>query len=114
MKIAVPKELHPNEKRVAIIPQTAKDLIKLGAEVEIEQGMGTGSKYSDEEYKQVGVGINSNRKNLLNSADIVLRLRKPPIEEIEWRLHGTIVCCIPGQLAYYYGESGEERLLLQR
>ena len=36
------------------------------------------------------------------------------IEEVELRLQGTIICCIPGQLAYYYGESGEERLLLKR
>lgn len=36
------------------------------------------------------------------------------IDEVESRLQGTIICCIPGQLAYYYGESGEERLLLRR
>jgi NAD(P) transhydrogenase subunit alpha len=90
LKIAVPKEVHPNEKRVAIIPQTAKDLIKLGADVEIEQGMGAGSKYSDEEYKQVGAAINSNRKDMVHSADIIVRLRKPPLEEIDWLKPGTI------------------------
>ncbi|MHC4563719.1 MAG: hypothetical protein ACYS8X_13240 [Planctomycetota bacterium] len=36
------------------------------------------------------------------------------LDEIELEMQGTLVDCIPGRLAYYYGESGEQRVLLER
>lgn len=90
MKISVPKELYPNEKRVPLIPQTAKQFISLGAEVEIEQAMGNSCGYLDQEYKEIGANINTNREDLIRSADIILRLRKPALEEIDWLKSGTI------------------------
>ncbi len=84
MKIAVPKETYPGEKRVPLIPTTVADLIKRGAEVEIETGMGVGSGYQDEDYTSVGASIQTDRKELISSADLILRLRIPPSEEIDW------------------------------
>ena len=84
MKIAVPKETYPGEKRVPLIPTTVADLIKRGAEVEIETGMGIGSGYQDEDYTSVGAKIQTDRKELISSADLILRLRIPPSEEIDW------------------------------
>jgi NAD(P) transhydrogenase subunit alpha len=90
LRIAIPKEIYPNEMRVPIIPANAKELVKLGAEVEIESGMGSGSDYQDDDYVQVGVKVETNREALIRSADMVLRLRKPPIEEIDWLKEDTI------------------------
>ena len=90
MKIVVPKETYPGEKRVPLIPATVADLIKGGAEVEIETGMGIGSDYQDEDYTSVGAKIQTNRKELISSADLILRLRIPPSEEIEWMKKDTI------------------------
>jgi NAD(P) transhydrogenase subunit alpha len=84
VKIAVPKETYPGEKRVPLIPSTVADLIKRGAEIDIESGMGIGSGYQDEDYKEAGAGIQHDRKTLISSADIILRLRFPSTEEIEW------------------------------
>jgi NAD(P) transhydrogenase subunit alpha len=90
VKIAVPKETYPGEKRVPLIPSTVADLIKRGAELDIETGMGTGSSYRDDVYKSVGAGIQNDRKALINAADLILRLRIPPAEEIDWIKKGAI------------------------
>jgi NAD(P) transhydrogenase subunit alpha len=90
MKIAVMKETFEGETRVPLIPPTVDKLVKLGAEVEIEAGMGTSCRYEDADYEKVGAKVNPDRKDLLQSADIVLRLRKPPIEEVELMKKGCI------------------------
>ncbi len=90
MRIAIPKETHPGENRVPIIPNDAKKLVRLGAEIVIESGLGTGSGFSDEEYQEAGASISSDRNELFSSADILLRLRKPEIEEIALLKDGAI------------------------
>ncbi len=90
MKIAVMKEIHAGESRIPLIPATADKLVKLGAELEIEAGLGESCRFTDADYEKVGAKINSDRQALLKSADIVLRLRKPPIEEIELMKKGCI------------------------
>jgi NAD(P) transhydrogenase subunit alpha len=90
MKIAVMKERFEGETRVPLIPPTVEKLVKLGAEVEIESGMGAICRYEDADYEKTGATVNSDRKGLLQSADIVLRLRKPPMEEVELMKKGCI------------------------
>ena len=62
MKIVVPKETYPGEKRVPLIPATVADLTKRGAEVVVEIGMGIGSDYQDEDYISAGAKIQNNRE----------------------------------------------------
>jgi NAD(P) transhydrogenase subunit alpha len=90
MKIAVMKEVFEGERRIPLIPPTVEKLVKLGAELEIEAGMGVSCRFEDVDYEKVGARINSDRKALLQSADIILRLRKPPIEEVEMMKKGAI------------------------
>ena len=90
MKIAVMKETFEGETRVPMIPPTVEKLVKLGAEVEIESGLGLTCRYEDAEYEKAGAKINPNRQALLQSADIVLRLRKPPISEVDLMKKGCI------------------------
>jgi len=90
MKIAVLKETFEGESRVPLIPPTVDKLVKLGAEVEIESGLGLTCRYEDADYEQVGAKVNSDRKALLQSAEIVLRLRKPPIAEVGLMKKGCI------------------------
>ena len=84
MKIAVPRETHPGETRAPLTPDSAAKLIKLGAQVEVEAGLGAAAGFPDDAYTKAGATISSDRKALISSGDIVLRLRKPPIEEIAW------------------------------
>lgn len=90
MKIAVMKELHLGETRVPLIPPSAEKLVKLGAEVIIESGMGVMCRYDDTDYTKVGATIASSREEILKSGDIILRLRKPPVEEIDLMKKGAI------------------------
>ncbi|MCF6289852.1 MAG: Re/Si-specific NAD(P)(+) transhydrogenase subunit alpha [Desulfobacterales bacterium] len=82
MKIAAMKETHPGEKRVPLIPATVDKLVKLGAGVEIESGLGLTCRYQDADYEKAGATVNRDRLALLGSADIILRLRKPPLQEV--------------------------------
>ncbi len=90
MKIAVMKETHEGEKRVPMIPPTVDKLVKLGAEIVIETGLGQTCRFSDADYEKVGATIGTSREEMLKTADIVLRLRKPPVEEIELMKKGCI------------------------
>src|ERR1700739_4482332 len=84
MKISAPKEVHPGETRAPLTPAGAGKLDKLGAQVEVEAGIGAAAGFPDDDYVKAGATVTVDRKALLSSADIVLRLRKPPIEEIDF------------------------------
>ena len=90
MQLGVPKELHPGENRVPMTPETAKKLVRLGATVHIEAGMGAGSGYADDEYTEAGAEIVTDRAAILASSDMLLRLRKPAIDEIGQMKRGCI------------------------
>jgi len=90
MKISVPRETHPGETRAPLTPDSVGKLVKLGAQVEVEAGLGTAAGFADEAYTKAGATIASDRKALISSGDIVLRLRKPPVEEISWLKQGAI------------------------
>ena len=90
MQLVIPRETQPGEHRVSATPETVKKLVRLGAEVVIESGAGTGAGISDADYETAGASIGSDRSVLLGSADMVLRLRKPEIDEISQLKDGCI------------------------
>jgi NAD(P) transhydrogenase subunit alpha len=90
MKIAVIKETHPGETRVPMVPATVDRLVKLGAEVVVESGTGLSCRFDDASYVAVGATISIARDEMLRGADIVLRLRKPPLAEIPLMRRGAI------------------------
>jgi H+-translocating NAD(P) transhydrogenase subunit alpha len=90
MRIFVPKETAPGEKRAPVMPETAKKLVALGAEVAVETGIGASIHRSDEEYKSAGASVLDDRMAGLREADIVLRLRKPPFEDAAALREGCI------------------------
>lgn len=90
MIVAVPKETKKNETRVPVIPATVVKLVSAGATVKVEAGIGGTCRYSDEEYSFSGAQIVHDRGALLGEADVVLRLNKPPIEEVSLLKPGCI------------------------
>lgn len=90
MQIGIPKETHPGENRVPIIPDTVKKLCHLGAEVVIEGGLGLGSGFRDKEYTEAGANISPDRTALFSNSDILLRLRKPDLSEVALMKSGCI------------------------
>ena len=57
MRIAVPRETAPGERRVALVPESCKKLIQAGYEIAIEAGAGEAAGFADEAYREVGVAI---------------------------------------------------------
>ena len=90
MQIGIPKETHPGENRVPIIPDTVKKLCQLGSEVLIEEGLGLGSGFRDKEYTEAGANISPDRTALFSNSDILLRLRKPDLSEVALMKSGCI------------------------
>jgi H+-translocating NAD(P) transhydrogenase subunit alpha len=86
MKIAVPREIHPGEKRVATTPDVVVKLIKFGFEVTVETGAGVGASYSDEAYELAGATIGKTTQTTWSSADIVIKVR-PPEQNFDLELH---------------------------
>jgi len=81
MRLYGPRETHPGETRAPLVPATVARLIKLGLKVEVETGIGATIYQSDDRYREAGATISTGRLASLAAADIVLRLRKPPMEE---------------------------------
>ncbi len=81
MKIGIPKEIHPGEKRVATTPDVAERIIKMGFEVNIESGAGLESNFSDEAYRKVGCSIRKNAKTLWKNSDLIMKVRAPEQNE---------------------------------
>ena len=81
MLIAIPKEILPEEKRVAANPDTVKKYIALGFTVQVEKGAGQGVLISDEEYRSAGAAIATDVEEMLAAADIVLKVKQPVFNE---------------------------------
>jgi NAD(P) transhydrogenase subunit alpha len=90
MNIAVAKEVHEGETRVAMIPEHVAKLVKAGAEVAIESGLGQTLRIVDDEYTKAGASVTPDRKALIQNADMILRIRKPAAEEVELMKPGCI------------------------
>lgn len=73
MRIAVPKEIKPGEKRVALVPDIISKLIKSGHQVVIESGAGVAAEYSDKQFIDAGAEIKS--QDVLSNSDVILSVQ---------------------------------------
>ncbi|WP_114964420.1 Re/Si-specific NAD(P)(+) transhydrogenase subunit alpha [Alkalilacustris brevis] len=77
MRIGCPSEIFEGERRVALTPESAGQLAKLGHECLIESGAGEGAGFSDADYKAAGVEVVKTAAALWKAADIVIKVREP-------------------------------------
>jgi H+-translocating NAD(P) transhydrogenase subunit alpha len=80
--VAVPKEVKSDETRVPLIPEDAGKITAAGMTLRVETGIGERCNFADESYRDSGAEVVKNRDELLKSADTVVRLNKPPSDEI--------------------------------
>ncbi|KAA0016895.1 Re/Si-specific NAD(P)(+) transhydrogenase subunit alpha [Salinicola corii] len=83
MKIGAPKELARGEARVALTPESAQQIQKLGHESLIESGAGVLAGFSDDAYRDVGVSVVEGADALWRDAEVVIKVREPAAEEVE-------------------------------
>ncbi|MCK5167478.1 MAG: NAD(P)(+) transhydrogenase (Re/Si-specific) subunit alpha, partial [Rhodospirillaceae bacterium] len=91
MKIAIPKESHPGELRVATTPDIVKKLISFGFDVMVETGAGIGASVTDDDFKSAGATIAKDVDATLKSADIVLKVGAPNEDELNKIKKGAVV-----------------------
>jgi NAD(P) transhydrogenase subunit alpha len=77
MKIAVPREVHAGERRVATTPDAVRQILKLGYEVTVEAGAGAAANFADAAYRDAGAAIEADTRMLWTGADIILKVRAP-------------------------------------
>ncbi len=77
MRIGVPKEIVPGERRVALSPETCGKLVKAGVEVMVEAGAGAPSYFSDEDYRRVGGTVESDTAAVFGGAAFLLKVQPP-------------------------------------
>lgn len=94
MLIGVPKEIHPGENRVALIPAGIAALQKAGFEVVIQAGAGDSAHIGDDEYRNAGASLALTAESLYQQADIILKVRLPHSEEIGFMKEGTTLVCL--------------------
>ena len=81
MIISVPKESYKGEKRVALTPESAGHIIKLGHDLRIESGAGKAAEFSDAEYTQAGVAV-VDSDAIWTDTDVVMKVRSVSDDEV--------------------------------
>ena len=89
LSIAVARERTPGESRVALVPETAKKFVALGASLRMEQSAGTESHFLDSDYADVSMvnGI----AEAYGPAQLILRVTPPSAEEIAALPEGSVL-----------------------
>jgi alanine dehydrogenase len=94
MRVGVPREIKPDEYRVAITPAGVREMVEHGHEVLIEAGAGEGSAISDAEFESQGARLFPSADEVFGSTEMVLKVKEPQPPEIEMLR--------PGQLLFTY------------
>ena len=81
MKVGIPKEIGTDEKRVALTPETAGRIQKLGYALQIESGAGEAANFSDDAYREAGVEVLPNADAVWSGSDIVMKVQQPTMDE---------------------------------
>lgn len=90
MLIGVPKETYAGELRCPLIPQSVKRMCAAGAKVTVEAGLGNSSGFADQEYSDAGATLSDDRDAIITGSDVLLRLRKPELDEVKSFKKGCI------------------------
>ncbi|HUK09014.1 MAG TPA: Re/Si-specific NAD(P)(+) transhydrogenase subunit alpha [Stellaceae bacterium] len=77
MKISIPRERRPHERRVAATPDSVKRLVGQGLGVVVESGAGAGAAFPDDAYRAAGAEIAPDAVSTLAAGDIVLKVQRP-------------------------------------
>jgi H+-translocating NAD(P) transhydrogenase subunit alpha len=87
--LGVPKETIEGERRVALIPEAVKKYATAGLSVLVETGAGEESFFPDSAYAEAGATIAANAHDVLNQADLILKVQRPSSDEINQMKSGS-------------------------
>ena len=90
MRVCVPRESGPGEHRVALTPETVTRLARNGFEIVVERGAGVHAGFPDDLYEDADATL-AHRREHLDGVDGVVRVGRPPAEEVEALAPGTVL-----------------------
>jgi len=91
MVIGVPKEIKPQEYRVAVVPAGVEQLRRAGHTVLIERGAGIESGFADEDYQALGADVVATADEVWRRSDLICKVKEPLPEEIKKIREGQVV-----------------------
>jgi NAD(P) transhydrogenase subunit alpha len=91
VKLAVPTETRPGERRVALTPDVVKKLAGVGWEVVVQAGAGTASAFSDATYVEAGATVAPDATATVSAAGLIVKVNPPSLEEASALPQGTAV-----------------------
>ncbi len=106
MKIGTPKEVSAGEARVAMTPDSALQLQKIGYECVVESGAGVAAGFADELYRGAGVEVVKTAAALWKAADIITKVRPPNATEAKRLTNGKLL------ISFFYPAQNTEQMEL--
>jgi NAD(P) transhydrogenase subunit alpha len=91
VKVGIPKERAPEERRVALVPDTAAKLVAASLDVSVESGAGEGAFIPDAAYERAAVKVVKGAELLLKDADVVLKVQAPTANEVGLLKSGSVL-----------------------
>ncbi len=104
MKIGAPKEIFAGENRVAMTPDSAVQLQKLGHECYVEAGAGLAAGFADKAYEAAGVKVVKTAAALFKAVDVVAKVRPPEPVEVKRLTKGQTL------ISFFYPAQNKELL----
>jgi NAD(P) transhydrogenase subunit alpha len=89
--VAVPREVAPLERRVALVPDVLAKLSGIGVDVFVEQGAGSAALFSDDAYLAKGAHVVPDSTGLLREAEVVCKVQPPNLAEAERLREGSAI-----------------------
>ena len=109
--IGIPKECRPDEFRVGVSPVGVRMLRGAGHACFVETGAGSGSGFPDEQYRQAGATIVHSAEEAWRRADLVLKVSRPTMQELDWLQPGKTLM---GYLYLAAAHPGKIDVLLEK
>ena len=91
MKVGTPRERATDERRVALVPDTAARLIAAKLEVFVESGAGASAFLADDAYEKAGATVVSGAGGVLKDSDVVLKVQAPGADEVASIKKGAVL-----------------------
>ena len=91
MKIGCPKEIKPQEFRVGVTPNAAREAVAHGHEVVIETGAGVGAGFDDNAYRAAGAQILETAEEIFETADMIVKVKEPQARERKMLREGQLL-----------------------
>jgi alanine dehydrogenase len=83
MRIGVPREIKPDERRVALTPGGARELVSRGHDVSVEASAGDGAGFPNDAYLDAGAAVTADGERLWHDSELVLKVKEPVGHELE-------------------------------